>query len=105
MTKMKKILQKEAPVLREICQNIPLNSIGSPKIQNIIKEMKIALASQDDGVAIAAPQIGYPLRIFVVSGRVNNITKKESVESRVLTKQNEDNKTRKEPSEIDTVFI
>ena len=32
--------------------------------------MKEALASRDDGVAIAAPQIGVSLRIFVVSGKV-----------------------------------
>jgi len=63
---MKKILQKESLVLREISKNIPLDSIKSPKIQKIIKEMQVALASQDDGVAIAASQIGYPLRIFVV---------------------------------------
>ncbi|MCX6702134.1 MAG: peptide deformylase [Candidatus Zambryskibacteria bacterium] len=72
---MKKILQKEAPVLREISQNIPLNSIHSPKIKKIIKEMKVALASQDDGVALAAIQIGYPLRMFVVSKKVFEISK------------------------------
>ena len=38
--------------------------------------MKEALDSQDDGVAIAAPQIGYPLRIFVVSKKVDSLTKK-----------------------------
>src|SRR5574343_1668891 len=32
--------------------------------------MSEALKSQSDGVAIAAPQIGYPLRIFVVSKKV-----------------------------------
>lgn len=32
--------------------------------------MKIALEKEEDGVAIAAPQIGVPLRIFVVSHRV-----------------------------------
>ncbi|MFA5889208.1 MAG: peptide deformylase [Candidatus Paceibacterota bacterium] len=74
---MKKILQKESLVLREISKNIPLDSIKSPKIQKIIKEMQVALASQDDGVAIAASQIGYPLRIFVVSKRVEDIMKKE----------------------------
>ena len=37
--------------------------------------MKTALDSQDDGVAIAAPQIGIPLRIFVVSKKVEIITK------------------------------
>jgi peptide deformylase len=32
--------------------------------------MKKALATQGDGVAIAAPQIGVSLRIFVVAGKV-----------------------------------
>ncbi len=32
--------------------------------------MSESLKSQGDGVAIAAPQIGYSLRIFVVSGKV-----------------------------------
>ena len=35
--------------------------------------MKAALAAQDDGVAIAAPQIGVSLRIFVVSKRIYEI--------------------------------
>jgi peptide deformylase len=32
--------------------------------------MKKALASQSDGVGLAAPQIGIPLRIFIVSGKI-----------------------------------
>jgi peptide deformylase len=78
---MNKILQKDAPVLREVSQKIPLDSITSPKIQKIIKEMEIALASQDDGVAIAAPQIGYALRMFLVSKKVGSIVKKETEEN------------------------
>ena len=35
--------------------------------------MKKALASQDDGVAIAAPQIAVPLRLFVVSGKITEL--------------------------------
>ncbi|MBA3733189.1 peptide deformylase [Patescibacteria group bacterium] len=72
----KRILQKEALVLRKMAEEIPQNEIISPKIQSILEEMKTALASQDDGVAIAAPQIGYALRIFVVSGKVESISKK-----------------------------
>ncbi len=64
---MKTILQKDAPVLREKANLVPTESIKTPKIQKILKEMQEALASQDDGVAIAAPQIGYALKIFVVS--------------------------------------
>ena len=69
----KKILQKEEPVLREIAKEVPLEDIKTPKIQKILSEMKEALDSQDDGVAIAAPQIGYSLRIFVMSGKVEEI--------------------------------
>ena len=73
----KKILQKEAPVLRKTAEEIGVNSIKSPKIQKMIEEMKVALESQEDGVAIAGPQIGYPLRIFVVSKRVEEIMHKK----------------------------
>lgn len=66
----KKILQKEEKVLRMVAKEVPLAEICTPKIQKVLKEMSIALKSQDDGVAIAAPQIGYSLRIFVVSGKI-----------------------------------
>lgn len=75
---MKKILQKEAPVLRKISLDIPVEDIALPKIQKIISEMKEALASQNDGVAIAGPQIGYSLRIFVVSAKVLFLVKKKT---------------------------
>ena len=67
---MKKIVQKEDKVLRKIATEIKIHEIKTPKVQKILKEMSAALLSQDDGVAIAAPQIGYSLRIFVVSGKV-----------------------------------
>ncbi|MDO8589966.1 MAG: peptide deformylase [bacterium] len=64
-----KILQKDAPVLREIAKLVPIKSIGSKKIQNTLRRMKRALHAEEDGVAIAAPQIGESLRIFIVSGK------------------------------------
>lgn len=67
---MVKIYDRDEPVLREIAKDVPVSEITSPKIQKILADMKSALASQDDGVAICAPQIGVSLRIFVVSGRV-----------------------------------
>lgn len=70
---MIEIVQKEDKVLRGMAKEAPIKEIGSSKIQAIIKDMKKALASQADGVAIAAPQIGVPLRIFVVSGRAFDI--------------------------------
>ncbi|MEI6316608.1 MAG: peptide deformylase [bacterium] len=67
---MKRIVQKEDPVLRQIAQEVPLKDISSAKIKKVIREMKEMLATQADGVAIAAPQIGYSLRIFVVAGKI-----------------------------------
>ncbi len=65
---MKDILQREHPVLRETARSVPVSDIGSPEVERAIEEMKASMAEQKDGVAIAAPQIGIPLRIFVVSG-------------------------------------
>jgi peptide deformylase len=67
---MIKILQNGDPVLRKIAEEVPLESITKPKIKKILADMAQALHSQDDGVAIAAPQIGVSLRIFLVSGKV-----------------------------------
>lgn len=80
---MVKIVDKNEPVLRGKAQEVPIEKITSPEIRKILKDMKEALASQDDGVAIAAPQIGVPLRIFVVSGKVPALIKGED-----LTKTN-----------------
>ena len=64
------IVQSEDKVLRKKSKDIPLESITKPKIQKIIGDMNEALDSQYDGVAIAAPQIGISLRLFIVSGKV-----------------------------------
>ncbi|MEK7184860.1 MAG: peptide deformylase [Patescibacteria group bacterium] len=64
------IIQNDNPTLREICKTISLKDISSEKIQNIIIKMKKALNSQEDGVAIAAPQIGEAVRMFIVSDNV-----------------------------------
>lgn len=64
------IVQKDNPVLREIAKPVDPNFIGTSEFKKIIRDMKSALRGQEDGVAIAAPQIGVSLRIFVVSGKV-----------------------------------
>ncbi|TSC77629.1 MAG: peptide deformylase 1A, chloroplastic-like [Parcubacteria group bacterium Gr01-1014_24] len=67
---MKKILQKKEKVLRQTAQEVHVSDIKTTKIKKVLKEMSEALKSQGDGVAIAAPQIGYSLRIFIVSDRI-----------------------------------
>ncbi len=64
------IVQIGDPILRECAQTVPVKDIPSPKIQKIISDMKATMHTQKDGVAIAAPQIGVPLRIFVVSDAI-----------------------------------
>jgi len=80
---MKKILQKEDPILRKEAKELPLGEINTPKTKKILREMSAALKSQNDGVALAAPQIGYSLRIFIVSGRIfeQNFTEINDIET------------------------
>ncbi|MSR73029.1 peptide deformylase [Candidatus Parcubacteria bacterium] len=74
---MPKILQKNDPLLRKKSLEVPVKEITSAKVQKIISAMKKSLVSQDDGVAIAAPQIGELLRIFVISNKVFGMEKKD----------------------------
>lgn len=64
------IVQEGHPVLRKKALPVPLEKIQTKEIKKIIQNMRKALASQEDGVAIAAPQIGVNLRIFVIAGKV-----------------------------------
>jgi len=66
---MKKIVQKDSRVLRENAVEVAVSDMAGLKIKKILAEMNAALDACDDGVALAAPQIGYSLRIFIVSGR------------------------------------
>ncbi len=70
------IVQDGNPVLRAQAKEVPLTDIGTPKITKVIEDMKEALATQDDGIAIAAPQIGASLRIFLVSGAILKLADK-----------------------------
>lgn len=70
---MVEIVQKEAPVLRGIAEPVNPKDFGSPRLKKILADMSSALEKEEDGVAIAAPQIGVPLRIFVVSHRAFEI--------------------------------
>lgn len=67
---MSKLVPTEHPVLHQIAEEVPLDAITSFKIQKVLKDMRSALDAYNvegmNGVAIAAPQIGIPLRIFLV---------------------------------------
>lgn len=61
--------EHENPALREIAREIPLADIKSSRIQKLIADMKALLAKEEYGVALAASQVGEPVRLFIVSGR------------------------------------
>ena len=71
------IVQKEHKVLRQHAKPVLLQEIKGEKIKKILTHMKEALDSQDDGIAIAAPQINVPLRIFLVSKKIHQIEEDE----------------------------
>ncbi len=67
---MAKLVPETHSALHEIAAEVPVEEITSPKIQKVLKDMRTALVSYNvdgfNGVAIAAPQIGISLRIFIV---------------------------------------
>jgi peptide deformylase len=98
----KKIVQQNEEVLRKNTKEIPIHEIKTPKIQRILKEMSIALLSQNDGVALAAPQIGYSLKIFVVSGKIFD---KDFLQGKILDTDNSKKPDSKNKKYKDMVFI
>jgi peptide deformylase len=74
---LREIVQDGHPALRVAAHDIPKKDIGSPAIQELIADMKSLLAKEKYGVALAAPQVGETLRLFVVAGSVRKRTKKD----------------------------
>lgn len=67
---MKNIIQKENALLRKKAKPVPVSKIKTAELQKIIQAMRDAVHSEADAVAIAAPQIGILLRMFVVNGAI-----------------------------------
>ncbi len=63
------VVQDGNPVLRLIAKPVSKKDISSRTTRALITRMKKVLGGEEYGVAIAAPQVGASLRIFVVSGR------------------------------------
>ncbi len=61
--------EHENPVLRSVAAPVPLDAITSPAIKTLIKDMHNLLLKEEYGVALAAPQVGEAVRLFIVSGR------------------------------------
>lgn len=59
------IVQTGAEVLRRRAAEVSLEQIGTPEFQALVEQM-IAAMRAAPGVGLAAPQLGIPLRVFVV---------------------------------------
>ncbi len=80
------ILQQHASVLREQAESVHQRDFNSPRLKKILNDMKTTLDKEEDGVALAAPQIGVPLRIFIISHRAFEIDGEEG-KGIILAKQ------------------
>jgi len=63
----KEIVQIGSKVLRRVSKSVSIDSITGSVIQNIITNMHMTLSATSNGVALAAPQIGENVRIFIIS--------------------------------------
>lgn len=63
------VVQEGAAVLRAKAVPVPTKDIGSKALTALINRMKDTLKKESFGVAIAAPQVGESLRIFVIAGK------------------------------------
>lgn len=101
---MSEIIQKEDKVLRQIAKEVPIEDIRSRKVETIIRRMIKALNNEEDGVAIAAPQIGESLRIFVVSKKIFEILEEEKLKNK-SKRENLDDFEQNKQNFKDLVFI
>lgn len=63
------VVQVGAPVLRQKAKPVLKKDFDSRAIKTLLKKMKKVLDKEKYGVAIAAPQVGSSLRLFVIAGR------------------------------------
>lgn len=102
---MKRILQKENKLLRKIATHVVIKEITGNKVQGLIKDMKGTMGPIHDAVAIAAPQIGVSLRIFIVSGKVFMSQSQSTDEKDTKQASQKSDDTMPKPNKEDLVCI
>ena len=88
-----KIVQVGERVLRHKAKPVAKKDFRSRALASVIRTMQKALAREQYGVAIAAPQVGVPWRIFVISGRA------------YIKKRKDGKPSEPEDMPADTIFI
>lgn len=92
---IKKIVKEPHKVLRKKAEELLSNLIATPKIQELISDMKETLASTPDGVGLAAPQVGESLRIFIVSEEAEEIDRTQKRGWKRRNRENPSERTEK----------
>lgn len=91
------IVPLEHSALHRKARRITPDEIGGDYLSSLIKRMKEILTKEELGVAIAAPQVGEAVQLFIVSGKVFDAREKNN-------KTEEESDAKKPPSE-DRVYI
>jgi peptide deformylase len=68
----------EKSVLRMEAKEVLKKEFGTPELKKIIDDMREAMNKEDDGVAIAAPQIGISKKIFLVKESAYSVANKDA---------------------------
>lgn len=64
--KSRTIVQAGEAVLRTHAEAVPEKVFGGNELKRLLADMSEALDAEPDGVALAAPQVGKPWRLFIV---------------------------------------
>lgn len=64
------ILQQDHPQLRTVSRTVRQEEIGGEYLTGVIRRLKQAMNEEKDSAAIAAPQIGENIRVFIISEKI-----------------------------------
>src|SRR5690349_18818689 len=64
MPKAMKVLHEPDPILRKVSEPVPLKQLGTKEFLNLVKDMELTM-KVENGVGIAAPQVGINWRLFI----------------------------------------
>ena len=67
LLKIQPILTEPNKILRQVAKSIKKEEIITSEIQELILAMKETLKHSEDGIGLAAPQVGKSIRLFLVS--------------------------------------
>ena len=73
MPKAMKVLHEPDPILRKMSEDVPVNKLGTKDFLALVADMEVTM-KKENGVGIAAPQVGINWRLFVAETPEGNKT-------------------------------